>query len=283
VVQQQLPPAVMKVVLGNELARQRTLAGVTQIDAAAVLRCTQQKIAHIEAGSGIRAIELDALLDRYGTEADDRRYAQDLQAESNRRTKRGAFSTRFPQYLRLLVDMEPSCQRLFAYQTMVVPGLLQTEEYMRALFRSWRASPLVEQIEESVANRLLRQRVLDDTEQSFRFVIDEAALRRTPGGSPIMRNQIDRLIEITARPNVEIQIVPFDTGYYSGQGCDYTIFGFDTRPPVDVVYLEQHDGGQYLDNNARTATYLRLFEQVRAVAVGPEQTPAALLDIAVTV
>nr|WP_246076554.1 Scr1 family TA system antitoxin-like transcriptional regulator [Amycolatopsis cihanbeyliensis] len=178
--QQQLPPAVMKIVLGNELARQRVDAGLTQDDAAEILRCTQQKIAHIESGSGIRPKELDALLERYGTSEADQAYVRDLQAEGNRRTKRGAFSTRFRQHMRLLVDMEPSCQRFFSYQALVVPGLLQTEQYMRTLFRAWRPSPSRDQIDRDTTDRLARQRVLDNTDQQFWFIIDEAARAASP-------------------------------------------------------------------------------------------------------
>lgn len=274
-----LPPAVMKIVLGNELARQRNLSAVTQDEAASLLRCTQQKIAHIEAGSGIKALELDALLELYRANDTDRAYAQDLQAESNRRTKRGAFSSRFSQHLRLLVDMEPTCQRFLSYQSMVVPGLLQTEAYMRTLFRAWRPSPTSEQIDRDTTNRIGRQGVLDNTNQQFWFVIDEAALRRTTGSHGIMKEQVNRLIEIIDRPNVELQVVPFNVGYYMGQGHDYTIFGYDTKPAVDIIYLEHHDGGEYVDNNKRTARYLNLWEQQKAAAIGPEQTRRTLLDI----
>lgn len=278
--QQELPPAVMKIVLGNELARQRVEATLKQDDAAEILRCTQQKIAHIESGSGIRPKELDALLERYGATETDQAYARDLQAEGNRRTKRGAFSTRFRQHMRLLVDMEPSCQRFFSYQAMVVPGLLQTEQYMRTLFRAWRPSPSQEQIDRDTTDRLARQRVLDNTDQQFWFIFDEVALRRTVGCSEIVKEQVLWLIEALDRPNVEIQIVPFSTGYYMGQGHDYSIFGYDTRPPVSIVYLELHDGGTYVDDSKRTSRYLTLWEQQKAAASGPEQTRRFLLDLA---
>lgn len=280
--QQQLPPAVMKIVLGRELARLRNFASITQDEAASVLRCTQQKIAYIEAGSGVKALELDALLDKYSADPTDRAYARDLQAESNRRTKRGAFSTRFSQHMRLLVDMEPSCQSYCTYRAMVVPGLLQTEDYMRTLFRAWRPSPSSEQIDQDTANRLARQRVLDNTDQQFWFILDEAALRRTAGSTKIMTVQINRLVEAIDRPNVELQVVPFSVGYYMGQSHDYTIFAYDTKPQVSIVYLEQHDGGQYLDDSKRTARYLALWDQQKAAGSGPEQTRRTLLEFAAT-
>ncbi|WP_345028466.1 helix-turn-helix transcriptional regulator [Kutzneria kofuensis] len=275
----ELPPAVMKVVLGNQLARLREEAGVKQEEAAGVLGCTQQKIAHIEGGSGIQLIELNALLDRYAANEADRAYTRDLQAESKHRTKRGAFSTRFRQYMRLLVDMEPSCNRYFAYQALVVPGLLQTEDYMRRNARALRPSLSPEEIDKYVADRIARQPVLDHVDQEFWFILDEAALRRTEGG-PVMKAQIMKLVEIIDRPNVELQIVPFSVGYYMGQGHDYTIFGYDTKPVVDIIYLEQHDGGEYVDNSKRTARYLTLWDHQKAAASGPEQTRRTLLEIA---
>ncbi|SFS90807.1 helix-turn-helix domain-containing protein [Saccharopolyspora flava] len=277
--QHQLPPAVMKIVLGNELARQRVEAGLTQDDAASVLRCTQQKIAHIERGSGIRAIELDALLERYGASEDDSAYARDLQAEGNRRAKRGAFSSRFRQHMRLFVDMEPSCQRIFAYRALVLPGLLQTERYMHVLSRAWRPSLGRDQIERDIADRLARQEALDNTDQQFWFVIDEAALHRITGTPEVVKEQVMALVAALDRPNVDIQVVPFAAGYYMGQGHDYSIFGYDTKPAVSIVYLEQHDGGTYVDDAKRTSGYLTLWDQQKAAASGPEQTRRFLLEL----
>lgn len=277
---QQLPPAVMKILLGRRLEEQRRQAGLTQDEAAKVLRCTQQKIAYIENGGGVKYLELKGLLDAYRSGDADRTYAEDLHAESNRRAKRGGFRSRFRQYLRLLVDLEPTCQRYFSYQSMVVPGLLQTDGYARTLFRAWRPSPSPSEIDRDTADRLARQRILDNLDQRFWFILDEAGLRRTAGDPEVMRVQVLRLVEAIDRPNVEVQVVPFDVGYYMGQSHDYSIFGYDTTPPVDIVYLEQHDGGEYVDETRRTAKYQTLWEQQQAAAMGPEQTRRFLLDLA---
>lgn len=274
-----LPPAVLKVVLGTELARLRGLAGRTQEDAADVLDCSQQKIAHVETGSGIKQPDLDALLDLYAVIDADRVYVRDLQAASDHRTKRTAFSTRFRQHLRLLVDMEHSCHRHRSYQSLIVPGLLQTEDYMRATARAWRPSLAPAEIDTHTANRLGRQTVLDDVGKRFWFLIDEAALRRSEGG-PVMRAQLAKLVEVIDWPTVELQVIPFGAGYYMGQGHDYTIFGYDTRPPVDIIYVEEHDGGSYVDNTARTTRYLDLWEYQRLAAAGPTQTRQILRDVA---
>lgn len=275
----QLPPAVLKVVLGTELARQRGLAEITQDDAARALNCSQQKIAHIETGSGIKQPDLNTLLDLYEVSDSDRVYLRDLQAASDHRTKRSAFSTRFRQHLRLLVDMEHSCHRYRSYQSLIVPGLLQTEDYMRRTARAWRPSLLPAEIDKNTADRLGRQAVLDDGDKQFWFLIDEAAVRRSEGGA-VMLQQLVQLTEVIDRPNVELQIIPFDAGYYMGQGHDYTIFGYDTRPAVDIIYVEEHEGGSYIDNNARTARYLDLWEYQRLAAGSPSRTRQILRDVA---
>ncbi len=280
--QQQLPAPVMKILLGRVLERQRKEAGLTQDDAAEVLHCTQQKVAYVENGGGITYLDMKGLLDAYNPSDADRAYAEDLHKESRLRSKRGGFRSRFRQYMRLFVDLEPSCQRYLSHQSKLVPGLLQTEDYMRALFRAWRPSLSQDQIDQDTAARLARQKILDNAGQRFWFILDEAALRRTAGSNEIMKAQIMRLVETIDRPNVDLQVVPFDIGYYMGQAHSYYVFGYDTTPSVDIVYLEQHDGGEYVDDIKRTPKYQTLWEQQQAAAMGPEQTRRFLLDLART-
>jgi DNA-binding XRE family transcriptional regulator len=280
VAEHQLPALVMKTVLGHQLERLRRLSGLTQGDAATVLDCSQQKIGYIESGGGVRRLELDALLTSYRAGGSDRAYALDLFTQSNRRARRGGFRSRFRQHVRLLVDMEPTCQRLWSYRAMVVPGLVQTEDYMRALFRAWRPSPARDEIDQDTSARLARQHVLDNPDQRFWFVLDEAALRRTVGSPGIMKAQVMKLVEVIDRPNVELQVIPFAAGYYMGQAADYTIFGYDVDPQIDIVYLDQHDGGEYVHDVNRTPRYLAVWEQQKAVALGPEQTRRVLLEMA---
>ena len=278
--QQQLAPPVMKILLGRVLEQQRKNAGLTQDEAAEVLRCTQQKIAYIENGGGIKYLEMQGLLNAYHPSDTDRAYAEDLHTESQRRAKRGGFRSRFRQHMRLLVDLEPTCQRFFSHQSKLVPGLLQTEEYMRTLFRAWRPSPSQAQIDNDTAARIERRKILDNTDQRFWFIMDEAALKRIAGSRKVVQAQLMRLVETIDRPNVDLQVVPFEVGYYMGQEQSYTIFGYDTTPPVDIVYLEQHDSGEYVDDVKRTSKYETLWEQQKAAAMGPEQTRRFLLDLA---
>ena len=277
--QPRLPSPVMKVVLGLELARLRKLTDVTQDHAAERLRCTQQKIACIENGIGIKEMELEVLLDLYEVEESERVYARYLQTGSRLRTRKGSFSTKFVQHMRLLVDMEPSCQHYFAYQAMLVPGLLQTEQYMRRNARARRPSLRADEVDQLVENRMRRQHALDNPNHQFCFVLDEASLRRTADDS-VMKAQIKHLIKISTRPNVQIQIVPFNIGYYASQGLTYIIFSFDTKPSADIIYLERFDRGEYVENVKETPRYLTLRDHHKAVAHGPEQSRRLLRDIA---
>src|SRR2546430_5742124 len=171
--QQELPLPVMKIVLGHELERQRKAAGLTQTTVAAKLGTKQQNIAYVENGGGIKLDMLTTLLDLYHSSESDCGYCLDLQAEGDGWTKRSGFRSRFRENLRLVVDIEQTCQRLYSYQTLLVPGLLQTERYMRTLFRAWRPSPSADQIDTATDSRIARQRVLANTEQQFWFVLDE--------------------------------------------------------------------------------------------------------------
>ncbi|QFU86698.1 hypothetical protein YIM_07435 [Amycolatopsis sp. YIM 10] len=276
---QHLPAAVMKIVLGSLLERRRNEAGKTQGEAAQSLACGQSKIAYIEGGGGIKLAELNVLLELYQASEADLAYARSLQAESNKRAKRGAFSTRFKQQLRLLIDVEPTCNRLFCHRSTVIPGLLQTEAYSRAQGRCWRPSLSTEEIDRDTANRLARQYVLDNEDQHFWFIMDEAVLHRTPLPPGEMKAQVLHLVDVLDRPNVEIQLVPFDVGYYMGQGHDYTVFQYETEPSVSVVYLERYNKGEYAEAK-ETKGYLELFDQQKAAAAGQERTRHRLLEFA---
>lgn len=159
-------------------------------------------------------------------------------------------------------------------------SILQTEDYMRTVFRAWRPSPTPEQIDQDTADRLARQRVLDDTDRQFWFILDEAAVRRATGSPAIMAAQITRLVKMIDRPNVELQVVPFSIGSYMGQGHDYTIFGYAARTSVSIVYVEHCDGGEHIGDQKRAGLFLTLWEQQTAAAIGPEQSRRMLLDLA---
>lgn len=131
------------------------------------------------------------------------------------------------------IDLETSADTRWEHSSMLIPGLLQTEAYMRYVARAYRPSMTPDHIDQLTDKRLTRQRILDHIDRRFWFVIDEAALCRMAnmdGDSTIKREQIKHLIEAVDRSNFEVQAVPFNHGYYPGQEEDYVIFGYGTCP-----------------------------------------------------
>lgn len=280
-----LPPLVYKIMCGRKLENARERAQLSQEDVATRLGWSQQKVANGEtAVSAVNRRDLELLLDVYGVEGAARDEYFDL-AELARKQmprRKGTLRSMFEGTMRQVVDMEFSAATTWRHNSMVIPGLFQTEAYMRYLFRAYRPSPTPEQIERFVEMRLGRQAVLDNTEQQFWFVIHEAALRSLEnigGDNSVLVGQAHVLLEAIDRPNVEVQVAPFRHGYYPGQEETYVIFGFDTEPAVQVTYVEKYDGGDILHDEKNLARFSTFWEHQRVHALGPEQTRPFLREL----
>ena len=209
-------PVTMRRKLRVELKRLRTARELTQRHVAERLDWSQSKVIRIENGSvAVGVTDLEALLRLYGV---DDQETIDSMIEMARGSKRLPFT----DYKDVL---PPETLRFFAYessasiirqvQPLLIPGLLQTEEYARALLSSWGNEKT--RIDQIWAARLERQELLDraDPPEMF-FILDEAAVQRPVGGEGVMRHQRARLLELAARPRITIQVVPFEVGAHAG-------------------------------------------------------------------
>ncbi len=273
-----LPPLVHKIICGRNLATLRERAGLSQTDAAKHHGWSQSKVAHIEgATSAMRPPDLDKLLGLYKADKATREECHRLAIlgkEQPPRSKR-VLRNRFDGNMRVVIDLESTAATVWRHNSMVVPGVLQTEAYMRYIFRAYRPSLTQEQIDQYTENRLARQAVLDNTDQRFWFVIHEAALRsleNVDGDVSVLEGQANHLMEAIDRPNIEVQVSPFRHGYYPGQAETYAIFGFDTEPTVQVTYVEKYDGGDILHDEKNLTRFNTFWEHQRVHALGPEQT-----------
>jgi transcriptional regulator with XRE-family HTH domain len=280
-----LPPLVYKIMCGRKLEAVRERAQLSQDDVAKRLGWSQQKVANGEtAVSAVNRRDLELLLDVYGVDGSARGEYFDL-AELARKQmprRKGTLRSMFEGTMRQVVDMELSAATTWRHNSMMIPGLLQTEEYMRYVFRAYRPSPTPEQIERFVEMRRGRQAVLNNADQQFWFVIHEAALRsleNVDGENSILSDQARVLMEAIDRPNVEVQIAPFRHGYYPGQEETYEIYGFDTEPAVQVSYVEKYDGGDILHDEKNLARFSTFWEHQRVHALGPEQTRPFLREL----
>jgi transcriptional regulator with XRE-family HTH domain len=176
----------------------------------------------------------------------------------------------FPEWVRNFVELEATASAIRSFECQLIPGLLQTEDYARAVLRvrPSRFSPA--QLDEAVAARLSRQSILNEPSSPLAwFILDEAILRRPIGNAATMRAQLTRLLEVGDSPHVFVQVVPFTVGEYPGLDGGLTILSFDERP--DIGYLEGHGGSAVLiESPDQVAECSLAYDMTRAVALSPK-------------
>jgi hypothetical protein len=168
------------------------------------------------------------------------------------------------------------------FQPQVVPGLLQTEEYARAVLGQLNPQSSQEQIDSLVNIRMRRQELLDRADPPLQFfIMDEAVVRRLVGGKAVMLRQLRRLIEVSAKPNVTVEVVPFSAGFHPGTLGPFVIYEFPDAADDDTVYLENQQG-EFInrDNPEEILAYRERFEQLRELSLGPKGSKSYLEKLA---
>jgi transcriptional regulator with XRE-family HTH domain len=264
-------PTIARWQLGSQLKGMREAAKITQLQIADVLACSESKIYKIEAGDvGINRGDLLVMLDRYRISEDDPRRptALDLQSQGKQRgwwAKYGTLPTNYSMY----VGLEGSATEIRNFELAVVPGLLQTEEYARAVTGgAFPEQP--EEVERRVGLRLARQACLtEDPPLRFWAIVDEGVLHRRTGGDAVMRTQLRHLIDMGKRPNVTIQVLPFSEGWHPGSTGPFSILEFPEGVHSPVAYIISQAGDVYLEREEEvrrvTLTYTHL--QTAALSV----------------
>jgi hypothetical protein len=185
-----------------------------------------------------------------------------------------------PTWFEAYVGLEEVATQIRAYEVQFVPGLLQTEDYARAVTLLGHDAASAREIERRVRLRMTRQAVLKrEDPPNVWAVIDEAVLRRPAGGPAVMRGQLEHLAELALRPNVTIQIIPFQTGGHSAAGGPFSILRFAEPDLPDVVYLEQLTSALYLDKPEAVDSYLRVMERVCMEAATPAHSAEIIANL----
>jgi transcriptional regulator with XRE-family HTH domain len=274
-------PKVQRLLVGAKLRRLRTDIGLSREEAAQAIRASAWKIHRLENGQvGFKQRDLVDLLERYGvTDPDEIDELLTLAREANVPGWWQHYGDVLPQWFRTYVDLESAATLIRTYEGMFVPGLLQTDDYMRAVIRD--AS--LESSEEAgrrVRLRMARQ-ILLTREHPPRLwaVVDEAALRRPVGGREVMRGQLERLIDATKLPNVTLQVLPFGAGAHPAMVGAFSILRFADRELPDVVYLEHLTNAVYLDKRAEVERYLDVMELLCVDSEPPAKTVDLLTKI----
>ena len=257
-------------VFGTELRFYRTEAGLSQADLAAKVYASHDVISKIETGDRPPAEDLVPRLDAV-PELDTRGALTRLWGQLRKSLKYRAYPGWFDW-----PDKEATARTLRSYELATVPGLLQTEDYARAMLAD-RIGSSNGDADEIVAARLERQTILDrDSPPELWVVIDEAVLHRPVGGRHLMREQLNHLIEMARRPNIVIQVIPADVGVHEGlRGAGFIIADFDNAP--SAAYQDAALRGQTIEAADDVAALMAIWDRLRAEAL-PRSASLKLIE-----
>jgi transcriptional regulator with XRE-family HTH domain len=268
-------PTVRRMLVGAQLRRLRNANGISREQAAEAIRASAWKIHRLENGQvSFKERDVVDLLRLYGV-ADPGEVAAFviLAREANQPGWWHQYNDLLPQWFKTYVDLESTAVMIRSYEAQFVPGLLQTEEYMRAVIRGAHLDESSEEVERRIALRMARQ-VLLTQEHAPRLwaVVDEAALRRPVGGPDVLRVQLERLIEAAKLPNVRLQVLPFAAGAHPAMVGAFSILRFPEPELPDVVYLEHLTNALYLEKREDVEEYLHVIDTICLRAARPDRT-----------
>ncbi|GAA3199300.1 helix-turn-helix transcriptional regulator [Actinocorallia longicatena] len=272
-------PTVLRIIVGAQLRRLREARGLSAEEAGDGIRASQSKISRIETGRiGFKERDVDDLLTLYGLHDEDEREALLVLArQANVPGWWHRYGDVLPNWFEIYIGLEEVATTIQGYDVQFIPGLLQTEDYARAVVSLWYADAPEDELNRRTKLRMRRQRLLTRPHGlDLHFVIDEAALRRPLGGHQVMRAQIRRLIEMANLPNLTLQVVPFEAARQAAAGCAFSILHFVQDGMTDLVYLEQITSALYLEKPADVAEHRRIMDGLSAAALDPAASVQAL-------
>lgn len=275
-------PTVRRILLGVQLRRLREAKAVALEDAGREIRASGSKISRMELGRvSFKERDVADLLMLYGVYDDGEREALlDLARQAGSQGWWQPFSDILPGWFQSYLGLEAAATLIRTYEIQFVPGLLQTPDYARAVVMLGHASVTAEELDRRVELRRQRRQLLDQPgAPQLWAVIDEAVLRRPVGGVDVMRAQIEALIQATEKPNVRLQIVPFNAGGHAAAGGPFAILRFPEPELPDVVYVEQLTSAIYLDKREDVDQYALAMARVVIDAHPPHDTAEILAKL----
>ena len=271
-------PAVRRRKLGAELRELRAGAGLTSGEAARLAGWHQSKVSRIETGaSGVKPADVRLLLDVYAVADAQLRELLMVLAGSDESGGRHhwwhAYRGVLPPTYRDFISLESQASAMSTLETSVVPGLLQTPDYARAVTRAAVGGLDDERLDALVEVRLARQDVLrSNPPLSLSAVLDEAVLHREVGGPDVMARQLRRLLDTAHLPQVRLQVLPFAAGAHVGVTGPFVIFSFSSTSDLDVVVLDHLTSSLYLERKEDLQAYSEAFNALQIHALPPKDS-----------
>ncbi|MFI5798043.1 helix-turn-helix domain-containing protein [Streptomyces sp. NPDC051677] len=251
-------PTVLRMILGRRLQERRQNAGVSLEDSAKALRVKPLTIRRLEkAEVGLKPLYVEILLALYGA---GRQEIEEFVALAERANEPGwwhSYRDVLPNWFSAYVSLETAARTLRTYEPHYVTGLLQTPRYARGVLGGGFPNDRDEDLRRRVDLRLRRQSLLDRADAPTLWVVmEEAVLHRVVGGPEVMREQIDRLLEVSELQHVSVDVVPFTAGAHVGACAPFTYFRFEEPELPDIVYTEILSGAVYLDQRSDVVAHL---------------------------
>jgi len=276
-------PSVRRIALGARLRQLREANGISRKDAGDLIRGSESKITRMELGKvSFKERDVSDLLTLYGVvEPAERAPLLSLLTQANQRGWWRSFTDVMPDWFHSYVGLETSASLIRVYETQFIPGLLQTEEYARAVITRGGDDLDATTVDRRISARMNRQALLARPEPPRVWaVIDEAALQRPLAEPVVMCQQLEHLIALDERPNITIQVIALDSDSYPAEGGAFTMLRFADPEVPDVVYLEHLTGASYLDRAEDVARYMHMMNNLCLSGTKPGETAEAIRAVA---
>ena len=268
--------------LGAELRRLRDAAGLTQAQAASELGRTSTTIINWERGkTQISKSDLVLLLAAFRTPTETREMLEQLRQEARQHGGRRWATYGLPSWLRSLAGFEDDAAVISSYESSVIPGLVQTEDYARSVISALPQVMATRSLDAAVESRLARQeRIFGDNPATFHAIIAETALRLEVGGPDVTAGQLQRIIDASQADNVTIQVLPMSRGAHIASMAGFGVLEFEdptANPPL--AFFDSPLGGYLVHDAGEVATLSTVFADLTSAALSPDDSAAQVAAI----
>ncbi|WP_322769999.1 helix-turn-helix transcriptional regulator [Frankia sp. Cr1] len=280
--ERQGPPTVRLRRLAFELRRLRDTAGLTQQQVAEQTGInTATLYRHETARSRPQRRTLIALLNLYGATEQQRTDLLALSREADAQGWLRPYHAELPEQYTAYISFEAEARSVRNYESLFIPGLLQTEDYTRAVIRGGLPMASQKEVEQRVQARMERQNLLT-TDNPLRLwaIVDEAALHRLVGGAEVMRQQMNRLISAASEPHVTVQVIAYAAGAHAGMQGSFVLMDFPNPADPEIIHIDSMAGDLFLETQPDVRRYSLLFDNLRAIALSPDDSTRLIASVA---
>ncbi|WP_300606650.1 helix-turn-helix transcriptional regulator [Trebonia sp.] len=267
--------------MAAELRRLRADAGLSREQVAEQTGVNEGTLYRIEtARARPQRRTLIALLDLYSVGEPMRADLIELSRSADGQGWSRPYQWQLPGEYAVYISFEAEARAEHNYESLFIPGLLQTPEYSRAMSQGVLPAATEPEIDERVQARIERQKLLDGPEPlQLWAVVDEAAVRRVVGGRQVMAAQLEHVLAMMKRPNVTVQVIPFDAGAHPGMPGSFIFLEFRDEGDPELVYVDAQAGDMFLESEDDLRRYRTMFDHLRASALSPARSADLIASV----